>query len=495
VSSAASSSPLIPPTGPIHSTQASFRDPAGAVVVTGDRVFRIVGAAGRDAWAAFSTSTRIREFEATGKVVATRPLDDAAASAARAVAAVDEAYRAIDGQLLIEHERIAFPSYPYEWSPEMLEAAGMLTLEMNDKLLDEGCGLKDSTPYNIMFRGAAPVFLDVLSCERRQPTDPIWIAEAQFQRTFVLPLLAHRHLGIGLHQTFLTHRDGVEPDELYRVLGWRRCLRRPLFGCVMMPALLSGKASTTTGLYERHTMSNADKARFVVRASYERARRALQRATPPRRDSKWTGYMQGSNNYDPEQFTRKEQFVDAALAAHAPRRVLDIGCNTGHFSVLAAKRSASVVAIDYDEAVVGQVWTRARAEGLDILPLVVDLSRPTPATGWRNREASSFLDRADGRFDLVLMLAVVHHLLVTERVPLDDIVSLASELSRDLVVVEFVSPEDSMFKALARGRDALYQGLTREAFEGACRRRFDILRTDHTDGTHRWLYLLKRRAA
>ena len=484
---------VIAPIGNTRPTQASFRDPAGAVIIAGDRVFRIVGAAGREAWAAFSTSTGIREFEAKGKVVATRPLDDATAAAARALPVVDDAYRALDGQLLIEHEPIGFPSYPYEWAPEMLEAAGMLTLEMNGRLLDDGCGLKDATPYNIMFRGPAPVFLDVLSCEQRVATDPLWMAEAQFQRTFVLPLLAHRHLGIGLHQTFLTHRDGVEPDELYRVLGWRRCLRRPLFGCVMMPALLSRRAATSTRLYEPQTVSDPDKASFVLRASYERAGRALRRAAPPARDSRWTGYMHDANNYRPDQFARKEQFVDAALASHAPRRVLDIGCNTGHFSLLAARRGASVVAIDYDEAVVGQVWTRARAEGLDILPLVVDLSRPTPATGWRNREAPSFLDRAAGRFDLVLMLAVVHHLLVTERVPLEDIVTLASELSRDLVVVEFVSPEDSMFKALARGRDALYRGLTREAFERACQRRFDILGTDHTDGTHRWLYLLQRR--
>src|SRR5690606_9490848 len=137
------------PTGHINSSQASFRDPAGAVVVTGDRVFRIVGSAGRDAWEAFSSSAGIRALEATGKVVATRPLDAAAASAARGFAAVDAAYRAIDGQLLIEHERVPFPSYPYEWAPEMLEAAGMLTLELNETLLAEGRGLKDSTPYNV----------------------------------------------------------------------------------------------------------------------------------------------------------------------------------------------------------------------------------------------------------------------------------------------------------------------------------------------------------
>ena len=113
----------------IFSTQASFRDPAGSVLISGDRVFRIVGPAGRDSWEAFSTSPGIREFETTGKVIATHPLDDAAAAVARAIPAVDETYRAVDGQLLIEHEHIGFPSYPYEWAPEMLEVAGILTLE------------------------------------------------------------------------------------------------------------------------------------------------------------------------------------------------------------------------------------------------------------------------------------------------------------------------------------------------------------------------------
>jgi SAM-dependent methyltransferase len=474
-------------------TQASFRDPSGAVLLAGERVFRVVGASGLEEWTAFERSAVCRALEAEGKVVGTRRLDDEEAAEVRGTPAVDAVYRAIDGSVLLEHERVAFPSYPYEWAPEMLAEAGFLTLELNERLLDEGLGLKDATPYNVMFRGPAPVFLDILSIEARRPDDPLWLAEAQFQRTFLLPLLAHRTLGIGLHQTFLTHRDGIEPEELYRVLGWRRSLRPPLLGSVMMPALLARKAARSTALYQPRTMSDPEKARFVVRASYQRAGRALRKAAPAPRESHWTAYMQGSNNYLAEQFAQKERFVTAALDAHRPARVLDVGCNTGHFSALAAGRGASVVAIDYDEAVVGQVWARARAEKLDILPLVVDLSRPTPATGWRNREASSFLDRASGRFDLVLMLALIHHLLVTERVPLDDVVAMAADLTRDLAIIEFVAPEDSMFRTLTRGRDALHQGLTREVFERSCSRHFEILRTEHTDGTHRWLYLLRRR--
>ena len=161
---------------------------------------------------------------------------------------------------------------------------------------------------------------------------------------------------------------------------------------------------------------------------------------------------------------------------------------------LAAKAGASVVALDYDPVVLGQVWRQARAEQLNILPLAVNLTRPTPATGWRNRECSSFLDRARGHFDAVFMLAVVHHMLVTERIPLPDILDLAAELTRDLLVVEFIGPGDSMFQKLTRGREELHKDLSHELFENLCRERFEIVRIQHLESTTRWLYLLRKRS-
>lgn len=149
---------------------------------------------------------------------------------------------------------------------------------------------------------------------------------------------------------------------------------------------------------------------------------------------------------------------------------------------------------DTDPVVVGRVWQRAAQEKLDILPLVASLSSPTPATGWRNRECPSFLERTRGRFDCVLMLAVIHHLLVTDRVPLSEILDLAAELTIDLCVVEFIDPDDSMFKRLVRGRDHLFSTLNQSAFEAACGRRFNIVRSQHVFGTKRWLYLLRKKA-
>jgi len=172
--------------------------------------------------------------------------------------------------------------------------------------------------------------------------------------------------------------------------------------------------------------------------------------------------------------------------------VLDVGANTGHFSELAANSGSSVVSIDSDADSVGRLWRRASENGLDILPLVVDLCRPTPALGWRNAETTSFLDRARQSFDLVMMLAVIHHILVSERVPLEEILELASELTTHLLLIEFIEPSDPMFRRLARGRDALYAHLTASYFESTCTNRFQILRKQPIAESSRTLYLLRR---
>ena len=142
-----------------------------------------------------------------------------------------------------------------------------------------------------------------------------------------------------------------------------------------------------------------------------------------------------------------------------------MGANEGRFSLLAARNGAEVVAIDSDPVVTGSIWRRAAAESLNIVPLVVVVPRPTPAAGWRNRECASFLQRAAGKFDLVMMLAVAHHVLVTERIPLEDLLGVADELSREYVLIEFVAPADAMFQRIVRGRDralfALFPGLVR----------------------------------
>jgi predicted nicotinamide N-methyase len=482
-----------PPTPPIT---ASFRDPAGSLFRYQGRVLRVVNGIGVADLEAFLASQAGQKLMAAGAVVPTRALDAAECRELLADPAVRELYDARGGQTILEHERVDFPSFPYEWTAEMLHAAATLTLDLAQALLADGLGLKDGTPYNILFRGPEPVFIDVLSFERREPGDATWLPYAQFVRTFLLPLLANQAYGLGLDQILTTRRDGLEPEEVYRWTGLTQRLRPPFFGLVSMPTWLGGKhKQDDRSIYQKKLLDDPEKARYILDHLLHGLRRTLDRLKPAEgKSSVWSDYMTANNNYTADHFQAKQRFVGEALAEFPSRSVLDVGCNTGHFSAIAARAGAKVVAMDYDPVVLGDVWRNARKEKLEILPLAVNLTRPSPGTGWRNQECSSFLDRARGKFDAVLMLAVIHHMLVTERVPLADILLLAAELTTNLLVIEFVAPDDSMFQRLTRGREELHQDLTAEVFEAECGRHFEIVRMQHVEGTSRRLYLLRKRA-
>jgi SAM-dependent methyltransferase len=283
---------------------------------------------------------------------------------------------------------------------------------------------------------------------------------------------------------------------VYRWAGVLGRLKPPFLGLVSVPKWLSGKRSEKAAFYRPKLAPSAEHGQYVLRQTLKSCRRQLDSLQPETRsDSTWSGYLDRKSLYSPKQLAEKETFVREALELTQPANVLDVGANEGHFSFLSARQGSSVVAIDFDPAVVGSIWRRAAAENLDVLPLVVDLARPTPATGWRNLECPSFLDRAKGRFDLVLMLAVVHHMLVTERIPLDDLLALAGELSREYVLIEYVAPEDPMFQRIVRGRESLYSHLTPARFEDSAQARWDLVRSKRITGLHRWLYLFRQRRA
>ncbi len=462
----------------------SFRDPSGFCWLSEGHVYRSMNSVAAVAMDNFLSTPVAARFVSEKRLVPTRKLTHAEHESFRNT--VEE------GNVIYEHERIPFLNFPYEWPPEMLHAAGLLTAELAVKTLSDGYSLKDASPYNVLFRGSQPVFIDVPSFERRVPGDPVWKPYAQFVRTFLLPLLANRTWGLPLADIFVNHRDGVEPETIYRWCSPIRRLLPPFLGCVTLPTWLSGKGDQAEAFRERR-LSDEDKARFILEMMFKGLSTTLAKVKPIQGNaSKWSEYM-AMHSYNDADFMLKESFVQTALGEAKPTRVLDIGANTGHFSALAASVGASVVAIDADVRCVGGIWKHAREQKLDILPLVVDFARPSPALGWRNRECASFMDRARGSFDVVLMLAVLHHFLVTERVPLDDVLSLTAELTTSYVLLEFVAPEDPMFRHIARGRDHLHADLNTAVFERACKKHFEIVRSTRVGVGHRWLYWLRKR--
>lgn len=468
--------------------RASFRDPGGVLIRRGGKILRAVNETALPDLEAFLALPLSEQLVREGKLVATRRV--AKPESALAPCDLDNA----EDAHVYEHDRVDFPSYPYEWPPEMLYEAGALTLELAARLLGHGFGLKDASPFNVLYRGVSPVFVDLLSFEQRDPRDATWRPYAQFVTAFLLPLLAEQQLGLSLRRAFAGSPNGIEPGEVYGMTGVGRRLRPPFLGLVSVPVWLSGKAGKRDPkLYAARRESSSEKASFILGATLKQLRRSLAGLEPRSgRQSVWSGYM-NDLPYSDSAFEAKRAVLESALRTAGSRRVLDLGCNTGFFSFLAARTGAAVVGLDTDAAAVGQVWRTARSEHLNVLPLVVDFANPSAAAGWHNGEQLSFLERARGSFDTVLGLGLLHHLLVTHRIPLRAILTLMAELTTKLVIIEYVPVADANFVAIARGRDDLHRDFTAAFFEAECNRQFTILQAADIVDSGRRMYVLTKR--
>lgn len=465
----------------------SFRDPSGKTYILEDIVVRQINQEGFSDFETATQSEILRNFVDAGQLISFRNLDSSQQSLYKKQLEIPEK------DLIVEHPKIDFPAYPYEWSPQMLYAAAKLTLDLAQKLLTEGIGLKDASPYNILFSFNNPVFVDWLSFEKRNPLDYIWTAQAQFVRTFLLPLLVNKHFGLRLNQIFISERDGLEPEKVYEMCSSLQRISPAFFSLVTLPKLFSKKDETFSGIYEKRLMDSPEKAAFIINRQFRQLEKWLENARPAlEKTSEWTEYIGDKQHFTAEYLEQKRRFVEETLNEYSFTKILDVGCNTGFFSRIAAQSGADVVAIDADSAVIDKVWQLAIKEKLKILPLAVDYSRPSPAIGWKNNECASFIKRASGKFDLVMMLAVVHHLLVSEGIPLDEIIKSCAEMTKDKAIIEFVAPQDKMFRKIARGRDFLYQNLTEEVFEAVCQKYFRILRKEKTNESNRSLYLMQK---
>jgi SAM-dependent methyltransferase len=468
----------------------SFRDPDGVLTVVDGRPVRLLRRGVPESLSSFLASDAAARWVASGSLIATKSLDQRDLAALGQSVAFREIRDAESWAAVVLHDTVPFVSHPQEWTPGMLYAAAELTLDLASDLLADRRGLKDATPANVLFRGTQPVFVDVLSIEDRDPYETVWLPYAQFVRTFLLPLLLHRDTGLPLRALFTIGRDGIEPEDAFRGLSLRGRFRRPALSLVTLPVLLGHLVAQRTAAVRSRRVADADEARFVLGATLGHLRRALRRLAPPAHPvSEWTAY---AGEHPTAYGDAKLALVTRIVKERSQQSVLDVGCNTGDVAVAAARAGASVVAVDADVQAIERLWRRARREALDILPLVVDVADPTPARGWRNAERASFLDRATERFDIVVALSVLHHLIAGAGVPLEHALDLLASLTRDRLVLEFVPPSDAHFRRLARGRDELYAGLTQASFEHAVARRFRCLNVTPMPVHGRVMYVLRK---
>jgi len=452
----------------------TFRDPAGSLELRRDAAYRFIRAPEDEELLAFLATPLANDLVRHGRLIDSTPVDNTKPISLHSLESRPS--------LVLKHSRVPFVSYPWEWPPSLWLAAAETTLDLCRDLVKTGWILKDATPFNVLFRGSQPVFVDVLSIARLDPTQPIWFAYAQFVRMFLLPMLAWQRLRWPLAAT-ISRRDGYEPEDLYPALPLFARITQPALSSVTVPHLLSRRKATpgneAVATANARATRDPELTRHILLGTFDKLLRRMRSVTPSAESSVWSNYAQTATHYIDEDHARKHAFVSNVLGLARPRHLLDIGSNTGTYSDLAAQAGAAVVSIDTDLQSVDHLAARVRkaSTGLpaNILPLCVDLANPTPGTGWQNRESSSFLDRAAGHFDTVLMLAVIHHLLLRNQVPLERIAELAASLTTRHLILEWVPPADPKFQELLRGRDALYTHLTEQAFRDAFAPHFTIV--------------------
>jgi SAM-dependent methyltransferase len=473
----AAAPPSVPEAPGAVADPGSFRDPSGFIFRRDGIVYRQINRSFGREWDDLVASGLLDTLHAKGILIGHES------------APLDTALRANLAHAVIRPEALDFVSYPYEWSFGQLRDAALLTLEAQTAAAEAGFTLRDATAYNVQFQRGRPLLIDTLSFERAEP-GAAWLAYRQFCEHFLAPLalMARRDVRTGLMLREFV--DGIPLDLAATLLPFRTKLNPGLLSHVHLHARAqtryADRADAGAAAASRRTMSP-----LRQRALIDSLRRTVEGLRWEPSGTEWADYADNTS-YGEDAARRKDELVRDFLRDAPGERVWDLGANTGRFSRIAAELGRRVVAWDVDPAATERHYRRVRADGTTtILPLVLDLANPSPGLGWANTERGSLGDRADA--DVVLALALVHHLAISRNVPLDRLADFFAALAPGLIV-EFVPKDDPMVRRLLATREDVFPDYTIEGFRAALGRRFEILAEAAIQGSSRSLLRLQRRS-
>ncbi len=386
---------------------------------------------------------------------------------------------------VIQPEQLDFFSYPYEWCFDQLKDAAILTLAIARRALEFGMVLKDASAYNIQFREGTPVFIDTLSFDLYEEDLP-WVAYKQFCQHFLAPLALMVHRDVRLNQLLRIYIDGIPLDLASKLLPASTRLNLGLTTHIHLHAKSQLRyANNEIGREEISSRGRFSKTAMI--GLLNNLIETVRKLNVPTIHTEWTDYYE-DNNYTKESFEKKRNLVREFVLKTNPKAVWDLGANTGEFSRIASEMGIPTVAFDIDHGAVQQNYALVKRDKEKyMLPLIMDLTNPSPGLGWQNNERESMQSR--GPVDLVMALALVHHLAISNNVPLEKIAEYFKSLSKQLII-EFVPKSDSQVKRLLSSREDIFPNYTLEGFETAFLKYFKIIKSQPVEGSERWLYLM-----
>jgi hypothetical protein len=453
----------------------SFRDPSGQVYLCKDHIQRTIQASYAPHWQAMESSGFIDEAVKAGLLLEYSE-----------AAPLEYSWKTINSP------KLPCITYPYEWSFSQLKDAALHTLKIMKLALSHGLILKDATAYNIQFTGTKPVFIDHLSFEIRNEQAP-WAAYLQFCKHFLVPLVLMKYVSPDCGKLSSLWIDGVPLEFASALLPFKTRLSPSLQIHIHLHSRMLKKHSDA-----RKSAHKAKSLRMKEHAASnlcEALRMTIESLSLPARKTEWGDYY-NDTNYTERAAADKMNFIRKIVSTHEGKLAVDMGANTGLYSRLLADNYACVLAVDVDYMAVEKHYLALKSEGhRKIIPLVIDLSNPSPAIGWASKERDAFNDRCNA--DAITALALIHHLVLSIGIPLEKTAVYFHSLIRceGLLILEFVPLEDSQVQRLLAARNNVFTDYSIQKCISEYSRYFDLLEQHQVSESLRTILVFRKRAS
>jgi len=396
-----------------------------------------------------------------------------------------ESYKFDEHYKIIKPEKIPFVSYPYEWCFSQLKDAALTTLKIQRIALEHGMTLKDASSYNIQFKNGKPVFIDTLSFEKYNEGEP-WVGYRQFCQHFLAPLSLMALKDVRFNQLLKIYIDGIPLDLASSILAFKTHFNFSLQTHIHFHAKTQQRYSDKSEGVRKHRVNKIGLLGII-----DNLESFIRKLKLKDLKTEWANYYEDNNNYSSIAMEAKKSDVAKFLDKVKPLSVWDLGANNGVFSRIAEKKGISTIAFDIDPIAVEMNYLScSKEENTKILPLLLDLTNPSPGIGWENIERLSFIER--GPTDAALALALIHHLAISNNVPFAKLADFFSKITKWLII-EFVPKEDSQVQKLLATRKDVFPLYSQHNFEIAFSEKFEIHDSIKIDDSLRTLYLMKKK--
>ena len=446
----------------------SFRDPAGQVYYYNNRIIRIIREEGKERFNHIIKNNLIKESVEKNFLIQSNQIENNF-----------EKSKLFENCFFVEHEKIDFISYPYEWSFNQLKSAAIHHLDFQIFLLKKNSILIDASAYNIQFKNNKPIFIDLLSIDKYKEGD-YWNGYNQFLEQFLNPLLLQSKKGISFNNWYKGNLNGIKSHDLNSVFS----LKDKISLNVYLHVVLLSKISNQTTVNPDQALKDFNKKKKLSKKSYEAILLQLKKwilsLKPKKINSIWENYS-SDNSYEKEQKIKKLNILKDFISRHRPKKLIDLGCNNGFYSIESLKSGCErVVGVDFDLNAINEAYEKSKFLNKTFLPLFIDFMNPSTNAGWNENERLSFLERSD--FDCLIAFAFEHHLSLANNVPLEQVIDWMLRISKK-GLIEFVTKNDPTVKKMLTVKGDIFLDYTKKKFEILLKERSKIVKIDEISDT------------